>query len=75
LLLVVLRYLFLDTDPEVPYVRSPLVDDDGEKKSGRGRHMKLPTAGHDVDIVGGVTEPESAEWLNLIMYQVRDVCT
>lgn len=66
LLLVVLRYLFLDTDPALPYLRSPLVD---EKENAR--HLKLPTASHDADIVGGAKEPESAEWLNLILYQVR----
>ncbi|KAH7104533.1 hypothetical protein BKA62DRAFT_692548 [Auriculariales sp. MPI-PUGE-AT-0066] len=65
LLLVVLRYLFLDTDPAVPYVRSPLVD---EQKSSR--HRQLPTDSYDADIVGGANEPETAEWLNLILYQI-----
>ncbi|KZW02622.1 hypothetical protein EXIGLDRAFT_829150 [Exidia glandulosa HHB12029] len=65
LLLVVLRYLFLDTDPALPYLRSPLVD---ENESAR--HLKLPTASHDADIVGGARDPESAEWLNLILYQI-----
>ncbi|EJD55636.1 hypothetical protein AURDEDRAFT_109890 [Auricularia subglabra TFB-10046 SS5] len=66
LLLVVLRYLFLDTDPALPYLRSPLVDE----KEHASRHLRLPTASHDADIVGGAKEPESAEWLNLIMYQI-----
>jgi maintenance of morphology protein 1 len=70
LLLVVLRYLFLDTDSTLPYIRSPLVE---EKKDSR--HFELPAVSHDADIVGGAKEPESAEWLNLILYQVSRAST
>jgi len=65
LLVAILRYLFLDTDPSQPYSPNPLADSNQLPK-----RQKLATSSYDADIVGGLQGPESAEWFNLVLYQI-----